>query len=336
MFAVQPKLRSLIAPSLCAALLGAALAGCDSPEQQAERQRQAASVAQASENFARDEQLWREQRREALLKPDGWTSLIGLHQIDPGSHYFGSDSDNGIRLSMGPEHIGMISLDKGRLRFVPESKVPLTFNEQPLKGAVVLLADDFPAGPSKIGFDDGKGVLTVIERGDQYYLRVRHADAPARAGFNGIEYWPAQEDWKISAKFVAHAAGKTIDVANIIGHVEATPNPGAIEFERDGRTYRIEALDQGGDELMLVFADRTSGHTSYSAGRFLDVPRPNLQGKVVVDFNKAYNPPCAFTAFATCPLPPEGNRLDLEILAGEKTYKPSAPKPAEPAAPHAS
>ncbi|MBT2749177.1 MULTISPECIES: DUF1684 domain-containing protein [unclassified Lysobacter] len=334
MSAVRPLLPGLGIPLLCAVLLLPALAGCDSPEQQAARKREAASVAQASENFSRDEQLWREQRRAELTRPDGWTSLIGLHPIDPGSHYFGSDPDNGIRLLLGPEHIGLLSLDKGRLRFVPESGVALTLNDQPLKGAVSLLADDYPAGPSKIGFDEGKGLLTVIERGDKYYLRVRHADAPARTGFKGIDYWPAQEDWKVTAKFIAHPAGKTLDVANIIGNIEATPNPGAIEFERDGQTYRIEALDEGDDELMLVFADRTSGHTSYSAGRFLDVPRPNLQGKVTVDFNKAYNPPCAFTAFATCPLPPEGNRLNLEITAGEKTYKSDAG--AAPAAPHAS
>ena len=212
-------------------------------------------------------------------------------------------------------------LDKGRLRFVPERGLALTLNEQPLKGAAVLLADDSPAGPTRIGFDEGKGVLTAIKRGGNYYLRVRHADAPSRTGFAGIEYWPAQQDWKVTAKFVAHPAGQTIEVANIIGVVEPTPNPGAVEFERDGRSYRIEALDQGGEELMLVFADRTSGHGSYSAGRFLDVPRPNLQGKVTVDFNKAYNPPCAFTPFATCPLPPQGNRLDLEVTAGEKAYK---------------
>ena len=315
-----------IRPWLCAALLLPALAACDSSGEERARERKAAQIAAASDNFARDEQLWREQRRDGLLKPDGWTSLIGLHPIEPGSHYFGSDPDNGIRLALGPEHIGLIALEKDslkkdRLRFVPESGLAVTLNDQPLKGAANLLPDDSPAGPSKIGFDEGKGLLTVIKRGGLYYLRVRHADAPARLGFKGIDYWPPQENWKISAKFIAHPAGKTIEVANIIGNIEATPNPGAIEFERDGQTYRIEALDEGDDELMLVFADRTSGHTSYSAGRFLDVPRPNLQGKVTVDFNKAYNPPCAFTPFATCPLPPEGNRVNLEITAGEKTYK---------------
>jgi len=308
---------------MCATLLLPALAACDSTAQKAERAKEAERVAHASEDFQRDQQLWREQRSAELLKPDGWTSLVGLHPIDAGAHYFGRDADNGIRLSVGPGHFGLLNLDKGRLRFVPERGLALTLNEQPLKGAAVLLADDSPAGPTRIGFDEGKGLLTAIKRGGNYYLRVRHADAPSRIGFGGIDYWPAQQDWKVSAKFVAHPAGQTIEVANIIGVIEPTPNPGAIEFERDGRTYRIEALDQGGDELMLVFADRTSGHGSYSAGRFLDVPRPNLQGKVMVDFNKAYNPPCAFTPFATCPLPPEGNRLNLEVTAGEKAYKPA-------------
>ncbi|SDY26513.1 hypothetical protein SAMN04487939_101536 [Lysobacter sp. yr284] len=308
---------------LCAAA-ALALAGCGSPEQQARAEREAERAVHANQDFQRDQQIWREQRHRELLKPDGWTSLVGLHPIEPGAHYFGSDADNGIRLGVGPGHIGLLNLDKGRLRFVPERGLALTLNEQPLKGAAVLLADDSPAGPTRIGFDEGRGVLTAIKRGGRWYLRVRHADAPSRTGFSAIEYWPARQDWKLSAKFVAHPAGQTIEVANIIGVVEPTPNPGAVEFERDGRSYRIEALDQGGEELMLVFADRTSGHGSYSAGRFLDVPRPNPQGKVTVDFNKAYNPPCAFTPFATCPLPPQGNRLDLEVTAGEKTYKAAA------------
>jgi len=309
--------------ALCAALLLPALAACDSSAQKAERAKEAERVAHASEDFQRDQQLWREQRSAGLLKPDGWTSLVGLHPIEAGAHYFGSDPDNGIRLSVGPGHIGLLRLDKGRLRFVPERGLALTLNEQPLKGAAVLLADDSPAGPTRIGFDEGKGVLTAIKRGGNYYLRVRHADAPSRTGFAGIEYWPAQQDWKVTAKFVAHPAGQTIEVANIIGVVEPTPNPGAVEFEHDGRSYRIEALDQGGEELMLVFADRTSGHGSYSAGRYLDAPAPGTDGRLQIDFNRAYNPPCAFTAFATCPLPPAGNRLDLAIPAGEKVYVPA-------------
>jgi uncharacterized protein (DUF1684 family) len=112
-----------------------------------------------------------------------------------------------------------------------------------------------------------------------------------------------------------------MEVANIIGSMDAMSNPGVVEFQHDGKTFQLEALDEGEGVLFLVFADRTSGHGSYGAGRFLDAPMPDAQGRVVVDFNQARNPPCAFTAFATCPLPPPENRLDMAITAGEKAYR---------------
>ena len=270
--------------------------------------------------FNSDQQAWRDQRAARLLEPDGWASLTGLHWISPGAHYVGSDADNGIRLTMGPEHMGMIELDDGRFRFVPEAGLLLTLDGEPLTGAATLRADDADTAPSEIGFDDGKGRATVIKRGDRYALRVRHAAAPTRTGFSGLDYWPADPDWRVDATFVANPPGQTIEVGNIIGTTDQVPNPGAIEFERDGKVHRIEALDEGGDELFLVFADRTNGHGSYGAGRFLYVPKPDATGHLPVDFNRAYNPPCAFTAFATCPLPPPENRLDLAITAGEKAY----------------
>ena len=273
--------------------------------------------------FAQAEQAWRDERKENLLKPDGWTSLIGLHWIEPGPHYFGSAADNGIRLAMGPAHFGMLDLrGGGKIRFTPERGAALTLNDQPLKGAVELVSDvdAGETGPSRLGFDDGKGLATVIKRGDRYALRVKHADAPTRTGFAGLEYWPADPSWKVEGKFVPNAAGKTIEVADIIGTLNAISNPGAIEFQREGRTYRLEALDEGGDELFLVFADRTNGHGSYGAGRFLYAPKPDAQNRTVLDFNRSYNPPCAFTPFATCPLPPKENRLDLAVSVGEKAY----------------
>jgi hypothetical protein len=116
-----------------------------------------------------------------------------------------------------------------------------------------------------------------------------------------------------------------MEVANIIGSMDAMSNPGIVEFQRDGKTWQIEALDEGEGVLFLVFADRTNGHGSYGAGRFLDAPMPDAKGNVLLDFNQARNPPCAFTSFATCPLPPPENRLDLAITAGEKAYKHAAP-----------
>ena len=279
------------------------------------------TMTQRDEAFVLKEQAWREQRRARLTAPDGWTSLIGLHWIDQGPHFVGSSGDNGIRLAMGPKHFGMIDLRKdGSVHFVPGKDAALTLDGQPLVRATTLRTDADPNGPSVIAFDDGKGIATVIQRGDRYGLRVKHADAPTRIHFAGLDYWPMDADWRISGKFVPHPAGTTMQVANIIGGLDDAKNPGAVEFERDGKSYRIEAIDEGDGELFLVFADRTNGHGSYGAGRFLYAPMPDAQGHVVLDFNQSYNPPCAFTSFATCPLPPAQNRLDLAIDAGEKAY----------------
>ncbi len=301
-----------------------ALAGaCSKPAEDTAGKSAQEQATQAA--FTRELELWRSQRVANLTKPDGWTSVVGLHWIDPGPHYFGASAGNGIQLAVGPGHFGMIDLDNGRLRFVPEKGLVVSLDGEPLKGATELRADDSPTGPSVLAFDEGKGLVTVIKRGDRYALRVKHADAQSRTGFRGIEYWPASTDWKVQARYVPHPPGKTLPIANIIGTTEDVPNPGALEFERDGKPYRIEALDEGADTLFLVFADRTSGHGSYPAGRFLDAPKPGADGSVMLDFNQAYNPPCAFTAFATCPLPPPENRLDLRIDAGEKTYAHAAP-----------
>jgi uncharacterized protein len=276
--------------------------------------------AAAAATFAHEEQAWRDKRRSDLLKPEGWTSLIGLHWLDPGSHYIGSAGGNGIQLSMGPAHLGMVSVEGHEVRFVPDSAAELTLDGKPLAGSTALRTDADPAGPSVIGFDGDKGHATVIERNHRYALRVKHADAPTRVQFSGIDYWPADPAWKIQARFVPHEKGRTIEVANIIGGMDAMANPGIVEFQQGGKTHRIEALDEGEGVLFLVFADRTNGHGSYGAGRFLDAPMPDANGNVILDFNQSRNPPCAFTAFATCPLPPPENRLDLSITAGEKAY----------------
>ena len=308
------KWNRILLPALCAALLAAC--GGDEAADAARAQAEAA-LATA---FANEQAAWRAERREGLLKPDGWTSLIGLHWIEPGAHYVGSDADNGIRLAIGPEHMGLLRLEKGVATFVPESDATLTLDGAPLTAAATLRTDSDEAGPSVIAYDEGKGLATVIKRGDRYALRVKHADAPTRLHFAGLQYWPGGRDWKVDAKFVPHPAGKTIPIVNIVGMTDEVPNPGAVEFQRDGRTYRLEALDEGGDELFLIYADRTSGHGSYGAGRYLYAAKPDAGGNVVLDFNQGYNPPCAFTAFATCPLPPPENRLDLAITAGEKAY----------------
>ena len=289
-----------------------------------------AGAAQASREaveFARAQYLWRAKRTIDLSRPDGWTSLVGLHWLDPGTHRVGSDADNGIRLAMGPKHLGIITVRGKQVSFVPDTAVAI--DGKPQRGATALRIDSDPGGPSTIAFDEGKGVAAVIERGGRLALRVKHADAESRTRFTGLQYWLGGRDWQVPAKFVAHPPGKTLPIANIIGTTDEIPNPGAVEFERAGKAYRLEALDEGEGTLFLVFADRTSGHGSYGAGRFLDAPMPDKQGRLVIDFNQSYNPPCAFTPFATCPLPPPENRLDLAVEAGERAYqKPDQASPA--------
>jgi uncharacterized protein len=280
----------------------------------------AAREAAARAAFESGQQAWRAQRRERLLAPDGWASLVGLHWIERGTHRIGSGAANGIRLSMGPERLGLLHLEREGVRFTPQTGVELGLDGAPLQGATALRTDAHADGPSLLEFDGGRGQAMVIERGGRHALRVRHADAPTRTGFIGLEYWPGGRDWQVDARFEPHPPGRTIPIANIIGTLDDMDNPGVVVFEREGIEYRLEALDDGSEDLFLVFADRTSGHGSYPAGRYLYTPRPDAGGRMTVDFNHAYNPPCAFTAFATCPLPPPENRLDLSIEAGERAY----------------
>lgn len=306
--------------SLKRALLAVALllatAGC----QRAAAPAAAAGDAAVQSAFDAEQRTWRAVRLAEITKPEGWASLIGLHWLDPGMHRVGSDTDNGIRLAMGPDHLGIFGVRDGKVSLAPERGAALEVDGAPARSTLVLRDDTGTAGPSRIMFDGGKGVATVIVRGGRFALRVKHADANSRLQFSGLDYWPGGIDWRIPGRFMAHPAGKTLPIANIIGTTDQIPNPGAVEFERDGKPYRLEALDEGEGTLFLVFADRTNGHGSYGAGRFLDAPLPDAQGNVVLDFNQAYNPPCAFTPFATCPLPPPENRLDLAINAGERDY----------------
>lgn len=310
-------------PARTLTLLAAALlvAACDRSGGPSAAQQ--AAKAKAAAEFAASEQAWRDQRLAELTKPDGWTSLIGLHWLDAGTHRVGSAADNGIRLMMGPAHLGVFSVRDGKARFVADAAVAV--DGEPSKGGA-LRSDADEGGSSVIAFDEGKGLATVIARGGRLALRVKHADAGSRLHFTGLDYWPGGPGWQVQARFIPHPPGKTLPIANIIGTTDEIPNPGVVEFTRNGTPFRLEALDEGEGTLFLVFADRTSGHGSYGAGRFLDAPMPDAQGRLTLDFNRAYNPPCAFTPFATCPLPPPENRLNLRVEAGEKTYlKPAAP-----------
>lgn len=261
----------------------------------------------------------RETREAALKRPLGWLSLVGMHWIEPGRHSVGRAADNDIVIAIGPEHLGHVVRQNDSIVLEPIDGVALEVDGGSASRRIMLVPDTRGA-PTQVTFDDGSSGFNLIERGGRYALRVRDANAPTRTGFTGLDYYPADPSWRITARYERHPEGQTIPIANVINQLEDTPNPGAVVFERDGKTYRAEALIDDDGSLFLVFADRTSGKETYGAGRMLNAPFPE-GNEVVLDFNLAYNPPCAFNDYSTCPLPPPENRLDLAVTAGEKKYQ---------------
>ena len=285
------------------------------------------SAAQTAAKLAYEREIkkYRNERLERLQLPAGWLSLVGMHWIVVGTTRVGKAADNGTQIAVGPDRIGMLTLTKeGKITLQPESGNNITMDGVAASGTVTLIPDTEGVA-TVIGFNDGGASFIVIKRGDRYALRVRDSLAPTRTQFPGIPYFDISKDYRFQATFVPHPAGKKIEIMNILGMVEPMDNPGQVVFTKDGKEFRLETVDEGDGRLFIIFADRTSGHESYAAARFVYADNPGPKGGItVVDFNKAYNPPCAFTNFSTCPTPPLQNRMDLRVEAGEK--KPFKPK----------
>ena len=279
-------------------------------------------------DYVRQIEQWRSERVERLVHSSGWLALVGLHWIEPGTHTIGRASDNDVVIATatGPDRLGTLVLENGKLVFTPAPGVETTLSGS--STGTIELVTDRNGPPNVVSFANGAATMHAIDRGGRIGLRVRDALAPARLRFAGIEHFPVDPSWRLKARFEPHPAGRTIQIANVLGQLEAMANPGAVVFERKGKEYRLEAVDEGDGQLFLIFADRTNRKQTYGAGRFLYAPAA-VDGITEVDFNKAYNPPCAFSEFSTCPLPPAENRLDLAVTAGEKRY--AGPKEAKAA-----
>lgn len=303
-------------------LLAAGLAACGGGAEEAARAGAEARAAQSARAaHEADIRSWREERLVHLMRPDGWLSLVGLHWLNPGATFVGSASDNGTRLTVGPAQLGMLTLEKGGrlwLDLNAEAEFEVTVDGQPAAGRVALRTDADEGGPTVVAFNRGDASVIAIERAGRFGLRVRNANARTRTTFPGLDYFPVNPDLRFAARFEPHPPGRVLEIVNMLGMVEPMANPGRVHFEKDGKAFSLEALDEGDGRLFFVFADRTSGHASYAAARFLYADAAGADGATVLDFNKAHNPPCAFTPFSTCPMPPAANRLDLAVEAGEK------------------
>jgi uncharacterized protein len=271
----------------------------------------------AADGYTAEVEKWRSQRLARLTAPDGWLTLIGLYWLKPGDNSLGSAADNDIVLSTAPAKLGTVT-------WMPDGKVSVKL--QPDSSALIdgkaevasVLTDDSDGKPSVISF--GTSSVYLISRADRKGLRVKDSAAAARTGFLGLDYFPIDPAWRIEANWVPFDPPREIRITSIVGTTEKEKSPGKAVFDREGKTFELIPVQESPDSLFFIFSDGTSGKETYGAARFLysDLPK---DGKVVLDFNRAVNPPCAFTPFATCPLPPKENRLTVRVTAGEKNYR---------------
>jgi len=262
---------------------------------------------------------WRAQRMERLRRDDGWLTLVGLSWLAPGDNSFGSDPAGRVVFPEGtaPAHLGSFNLEGEtvRLRVGPGAQV--THEGRPVTEMVVQ--PDTAGSPTVL--QHGSLRFHVIRRGDRFGVRVKDSQSPALRAFTGIDAFPIDPAWRVSARFEPYVPARKISVPNVLGDPTTETSPGALVFEVAGRTLRLEPVaEEGSEELFVIFGDGTNGHETYGGGRFLYAAQPDAQGRVVLDFNRAYNPPCVFTPYATCPLPPPQNKLAERIEAGEKSY----------------
>ncbi|HEX5474811.1 MAG TPA: DUF1684 domain-containing protein [Vicinamibacterales bacterium] len=272
----------------------------------------------ASPSYRAEIEQYRRARVAELTADDGWLTVAGLFWLKAGANTAGSDPRSGIVLpAKAPRRIGVFTFDNAAVTFHAAPGVRVTAGDMP----VTVFTFD-PGKDDDSAIRVGDLTMFVIRRGRRLAVRMRDQESDARRRFRGLEYFPIRPEYRVVARFVAYRTPKHLPIPNVLGETVDMEAPGYVEFVLHGRTWRLEPVYETAEhkDLFFIFKDGTSGHGTYGAGRFLhaDLPR---NGKVVVDFNKAYNPPCAFTAFATCPLPPRQNQLPIGIEAGELNYR---------------
>jgi uncharacterized protein (DUF1684 family) len=261
---------------------------------------------------------WHTERIAELRQPDSWFSLVGLFWLEEGESTFGADSSNDLVFpATAPPRIGQFVRTGATLRMVVEPRAAVLHDGTPVTS--VLLTPQVGNAPTVAAV--GPLSWYVIERQGLFGIRLKDAANPAIAAFEGIETFPVSPAWNIPARFDRHDPPRIVEIPTVLGTISEEPSPGTVTFRVDGRRYRLAVTgDPEGEEFFIVFGDQTNGEETYGGGRFLEVRAPDREGRTFIDFNRAYNPPCVFTIFATCPLPTPENRLPVRIEAGEKMW----------------
>lgn len=282
----------------------------------------------AQDPSSQDELKWRAEHTAKLQRPDGWLSLTGLEWLASGDNSIGAAADSKIRLAEGnAPHVSILRLTNGDITLVPPPegfpKGLLVAGSPAKEGALRADSDDDKFNPH---LTIGTLNMYVIHRGDRFALRIKDSRSPTLVNFHGLQWYPPDTAYRVSAHWTPYTPSRTVTLATLVGTSYPQPVPGAAEFTLQGKTFRLEPVleDPKTPELFFIMLDTTSKTTTYPASRFLYTGFPSngldKPGILILDFNHLENPPCAYTPYATCPLPPAGNRLSIALPVGEKRY----------------
>ncbi len=266
---------------------------------------------------------WHRQRVESLKSENGWLNLAGLFWLKEGANGAGADPGQDLTFpdDKSPAKLGVFTLAKGVVQFEAAPEVVVRADGQPVLGTKTIFE---PAQTKPATLSYGSLRWFVIKRGDRYAVRLRDLESPSLSEFKGVDLFPVDESFRVKARLERPDKPRTIPVLDITGQTDQKPLLGTLVFTLGGQTYRLDAVGEGRNKLFILFGDATNGHETYGSGRFLYADPPvdsaGSDGLTTLDFNQAINPPCAFTPFATCPIPPKQNRLTVPIRAGEKAY----------------
>jgi hypothetical protein len=268
-----------------------------------------------AENYKKSIAEWRKQRLNNLKAEDGWLNLAGLFWLEEGDNTIGSAPGTDIQFpEKAPDKLGTFRLSEDKIRFIAAEGVAVTHDNEAIHS--MDIQSDQKGNPTVLAHQSLK--WHVIERSGQYAIRLRDLKSPLLEKLDSIPAFPVNPDWKIKATFIPFEEQKTIEVPNVLGNTYEEEIPGILRFTVHTKEYELYPLGTT-ERLFLIFGDETNAEETYGGGRFLSVEGPNENGITYIDFNKAYNPPCAFTPYATCPLPPRENILPVKIRAGEKS-----------------
>ncbi|HKK47199.1 MAG TPA: DUF1684 domain-containing protein [Balneolaceae bacterium] len=266
---------------------------------------------------------WHQQRIHSLKQEDSWLSLAGLYDIKEGTHTFGSDSSNNLIFPpKAASELGTITRHDSVFQFTINPKAEVTNGNGEPVSETVMHPINGEGSQTKLRYHSL--FWYIIKRRDHYFIRLKDAQNPNFDAFNGIERFPISQKWRVKATFHRFDKPETISIPDVLGEVFQDSLYGRLDFTIEGQGYSLAPLGNPDtdDQFFIIVGDKTNGNSTYGGGRFIYCATPDENGVTYIDFNKAYDPPCVFTEFATCPLPPTQNRLPIRITAGEKMYHP--------------